>query len=404
MQQVWIGFFYAAYFAFVGLYSPFLGPYLKSIGHNLDVIALALGLMQIMRVFGPLAWGWLADLSRRRVLLMRVAVGFALLMACVTFLNDRSSIHLIVCLVILNLSVSGLVPMSDVHAMDVCRGDAGAYGRVRLFGSLGFILAVLGFGFWADHLGFAAFPVWVFICLGLALFSTWCLNDLKVKETKLQDADVRNDRQSRKQASFKDTLGLLEAPDLRVFWLASFFMVLAHGVFYSFFSLYLMEFDYTESAIGGLWALGVLLEVAFFALQNRIFSSFDKRVWLLISYLACALRFALVALFPELFWVIALAQCGHALTFAAHHTASILWLRERITVDLQGRSQALYATIAYGLGGTSGTFLGRWAWDIVSPSFAFWLASLAGLLASALGYLLLREGSITLSTAFVLKR
>lgn len=394
MQQVWIGFFYAAYFAFVGLYSPFLGPYLKSIGHQLDVIALALGLMQIMRVFGPLAWGWLADMTSRRVLLMRIAVGFALFMSVLTFLNDRSASHLILCLVVLNLSVSGLIPMADVHAMDVSCGDAGRYGRVRLFGSLGFILAVLGFGFWADFFGFVAFPLWVFVCLGLACLSTWCL----------QEQRVQKDGAARHRATLRETFELLMPYDLRVFWLASFFMVLAHGVFYSFFSLYLIEFDYSESAIGGLWALGVMLEVAFFAFQNRVFAILDKRVWLLVSYLACGLRFALVALFPEVFWIVALSQCAHALTFAAHHTAAVIWLRERIPTGLQGRAQAMYATIAYGFGGTSGTFLGRWAWDFVSPSFAFWIAAMAGLLASVLGYLLLRHATVKLSTAFAFKR
>ena len=147
-----------------------------------------------------------------------------------------------------------------------------------------------------------------------------------------------------------------------------------------------------------------MLEVAFFAFQNRIFAVLDKRVWLLVSYLACALRFALVAIFPEVFWIVALSQCAHALTFAAHHTAAVMWLRERIPNGLQGRAQAMYATIAYGLGGTSGTFLGRWAWDIVSPSFAFWIASLAGLIAGVLGYLLLRHGAVKLSTAFAFKR
>ena len=196
------------------------------------------------RVFGPLAWGWLADLSGRRVLLMRVAVGFGLLMSMVTFLNDQSASHLIVCLVLLNLSISGLIPMSDVQAMDVCKGDAGAYGRVRLFGSLGFILAVLGFGFWADHLGFNAFPVWVFVCLGLAWVSTWCFKEPKEYQAKT----------IQKHSSIVDTLQLLVPSDLRVFWLASLFMILAHGVFYSFFSLYLMEFGYSESAIGGLWS------------------------------------------------------------------------------------------------------------------------------------------------------
>lgn len=380
VQLIWIGFFYAAYFAFVGLYSPFLGPYLKSLGHSLDVIALALGLMQIMRVFGPLSWGWLADYTGRRVLLTRLAIGGGLVMALITFLNDSSPLHLIVCLVLLNLSVSGLIPLSDVQAMDVCRGDAGLYGRVRLFGSLGFVLAVLGFGMWAEYFGFAAFPDWVHVCLGLAFLSTWYFRDTSAHRPA--------GRSGAHPASLGDTLGLLRPLDLRLFWGASFFMVLAHGVFYSFYSLYLMEHGYSESTVGGLWALGVMCEVAFFAVQTQVFGRLERVAWLQISYLACALRFAAVALFPELLWVMALAQAAHALTFAAHHTASISWLRERLPASIHGRAQAMYATVAYGLGGSSGTFLGRWMWDAWSPSHAFWAASASACAAVVLGYYL----------------
>ena len=161
---------------------------------------------------------------------------------------------------------------------------------------------------------------------------------------------------------------LLPRP-MPLFWLAAFFMIFAHGVFYAYFSLYLLDFNYSELEIGGLWAFGVMCEVVFFALQARFFNCFSLNVWLCIAFASCALRFALTAKFPEFAGVIVLAQGMHALTFAAHHTATITWLRHNLPAKLVVRGQAMYATIAYGLGGSLGTFLGRFAWEWGGASF-----------------------------------
>ena len=86
-----------------------------------------------------------------------------------------------------------------------------------------------------------------------------------------------------------------------------------------------------------------------------------------------------------------IAQCGHCLTFAAHHTATVSWLRQNLPKALHVRGQAMYATLAYGLGGTLGTLAGKVAWSEVSPSSAFYLAALSGLLAFMVGQLLYRS-------------
>ncbi|MDP3187464.1 MFS transporter, partial [Limnobacter sp.] len=96
-------------------------------------------------------------------------------------------------------------------------------------------------------------------------------------------------------------------------------------------------------------------------------------------------RFALTAAFPEFGWVMVFTQGLHALTFAAHHTATISWLRENLPANLVVRGQAMYATIAYGLGGSTGTLLGRFAWEWGGPASAFGMAAVGGLLALALG-------------------
>lgn len=377
MQLGWLALFYAAYFAFVGLYSPFLGPYLKSIGHSLDVIALALGMMQLMRIVGPFAWGWLADHTGNRVRWIRVGTFAGFFFAVLAFLNQQSPTNLIVLILLLNLSISGLVPMSDSYAMERCAGCTGKYGQVRLYGSLGFVLAVLVFGAVANRFGFASYPVWACAMLLLGFISALKFTPDSARIVPASHSTTLTG------SGFKRLL--LPGP-MPLFWLAAFFMIFAHGVFYAFFSLYLLEFNYSELSIGGLWAFGVMCEVVFFALQARFFKRLSLNAWLCISFGACAFRFALTAAFPEFGWMMVFSQGLHALTFAAHHTATISWLRENLPGNLVVRGQAMYATIAYGLGGSAGTFLGRFAWELGGPASAFVMASFSGLIALVLGW------------------
>lgn len=377
MQLGWLALFYAAYFAFVGLYSPFLGPYLKTIGHSLDVIALALGMMQLMRIVGPFAWGWLADHTGNRVRWIRLGTLAGLLFAALAFWQQQNALNLIILVLLLNLSISGLVPMSDSYAMERCQGDAGRYGQVRLYGSIGFVLAVLVFGAVADRYGFASYPVWA--CAMLLLGFTAAMNFAP-------DLPRPADQELTPAMKGPGLRRLLLPGPMPLFWLAAFFMIFAHGVFYAFFSLYLIEHNYSELSIGGLWAFGVMCEVVFFALQSRFFNRLGLSAWLCIGFATCAFRFALVAAFPQFGWVMVFAQGLHAITFAAHHTATISWLRDNLPAHLVVRGQAMYATIAYGLGGSAGTFLGRVVWEIATPAGAFALASVSGLLALALGW------------------
>ncbi|MCE2745369.1 MAG: MFS transporter [Burkholderiales bacterium] len=378
MQLGWLALFYAAYFAFVGLYSPFLGPYLKSIGHSLDVIALALGMMQLMRIVGPFAWGWLADHTGNRVRWIRLGIFAGFCFAALAFWFQQTPSHLIVLVLLLNLSISGLVPTSDSYAMERCAGCTGKYGQVRLYGSLGFVLAVLVFGAVADRFGFGSYPFWACAMLLLGFVAA-----LKFTPDSPRAAGIADHSIAFTGSGFRRLL--LPGP-MPLFWLAAFFMIFAHGVFYAFFSLYLLEFNYAEMSIGGLWAFGVMCEVVFFALQTRFFKRLTLNTWLCISFAACAFRFSLTAAFPEYGGVMLFAQGLHALTFAAHHTATISWLRENLPANLVVRGQAMYATIAYGLGGSAGTFVGRFAWELGGPASAFAMASAGGFFALILGW------------------
>lgn len=365
----------------MGLYSPFLGPYLKSTGHELHAIALAVGMMQFVRIIGPFLWGSLSDYTESRVRWIRLGSFAGFFFCIVAFNYDWSIAYLIVFILLMNLSISGLVPMSDALCMEICRGDIGRYGQLRVFGSVGFVLIVLSFGFFADHLGYASYPIWLALTLFASFLFSFFFQDV-VESTSSKTIKQSSQRKLFLQGIF----GLFSSFELCRFWLASFFMVLAHGVFYAYYSLFLLEHGYTERVIGGFWAFGVLCEIVFFAYQVRVFKAYSLSIWLAVSYALCAVRFFITAMYPQSAVLMLMTQGLHAFTFAAHHTASIAWLRSNVSPNLLVRGQAMYACIAYGLGGSAGTLLGRYVWECSGYEYVFYLASFSGLLAFFWGF------------------
>jgi PPP family 3-phenylpropionic acid transporter len=155
---------------------------------------------------------------------------------------------------------------------------------------------------------------------------------------------------------------------------AAFFHVLAHISIYVFFSLYLDELGYSKTTIGLMWALSVLVEIAWFFTQSRWLPALTLGAWLVVCAAVMAIRMGLTAGAADLLWVLVLAQCLHAITFATHHTVCIAWLSQHFPGSLRGRGQALYTVIAYGLPGVLGGVLGGLIsshWGLVS---VFWLS------------------------------
>lgn len=360
---------YAAYFGYVGLMSPYFGPYLQSIGHSVQTIGWCVAMMQAMRLFGPQFWGWLADRTGKRVRWLRVGSGLGLITTVCLFANDHNPLWVIVFSVLVNSLLSGVVPLSDAHALQICQKDLGAYGRVRLWGSLGFIACVLGFGQWGASQGLSSYPAVVIVLLALTFLSCAWMRDAHLDVTQADSGQLTRFRH------------LLMAPALRWFWLSSFCMIAAHGALYGFYSLYLQHHGYTTDWVGVLWTIGVVAEVVFFWFQGRWFARYPAVVWLRWATAACVVRFAVVAAMPDALPLLAVVQCGHALTFAAHHTAAMSWLRDHCGPGLLARGQATYTTIAYGMGGFLGASLAGQLWVELSPSAVFYMASLFGLAA-----------------------
>lgn len=357
------------YFAAVGAFNPYAPLWFKELGFSTLAIGTISALQSWTRVFAPYAWGWLGDHSGQRVRLIRLGALVSLISAA-GFLGAREYFWVAVCTVMLFLANGAVVPLSEATIARQLSGESGGgmdrYGRVRMWGSVGFISAVLLYGAVLQAAGIEWFPV-----LAVLIYAALWAATMRVPL-------VRDDVSGRAEAP--PVLAVLRRPEVAWFFGSVFFTVLAHTALYAFFSLYLDGKGYGKSTVGLLWAVSVAVEILFFWIQGRMFSRVDPHVWLQASSAFTALRFALTAAFGGSMVVLVFAQSLHAITFAAQHVACIVLINRHFPGPLRGRGQALYTTLGYGIPGVLGGIGGGWLSSRIDFTAVFWAASVAAVL------------------------
>jgi MFS transporter, PPP family, 3-phenylpropionic acid transporter len=367
------------YFAAVGLFNPYAPLWFQSLGFSTLLIGTIASLQSWTRVFAPYAWSWAGDHSGRRVALIRIATVGAL-MAALGLLGVQAAVPVALVTTLLFLANSGVIPLFEATLTQALHTegagmDTARYGRVRVWGSVGFIVSVTAFGALLEARGIGVFP-WFVAAMNALLLVT------ALRLPASHDAAVHDE-------PTPPVLPLLRRPEVAWFFAATFFTVLAHTSLYAFFSLYLVDLGYGKGAVGALWAVSVLVEIVFFWKQGRWFPRLAPQRWLEIVAGVTLLRFVATAAFGAIAPVLVLAQATHAITFAAHHSACIALVHRLFPGRLRGRGQALYTTLGYGCSGVLGGVGGGWV--IAQWGFAavFWAA--AG--CAALAWLCARRAS-----------
>ena len=357
------GSFFFLYFAYVGLVSPYASLFFLDRGFSVIEIAVLMSMLQITRIIGPFSWGWLSDYLSNRIGIIRVCACLsAITFLCIFFLH--SYISFFIWMFVLHTILSSQMPLGEtatIHALYKDNSFDKRYGRLRLWGSIGFIAMVLVAGELFQRKGIEAYPVVGCIVLIALALVTFCLHEPKMERRKMVKGEL---------------LVVLFNPDVRWFLVSGFFMIFAHASLYVFYSLYLANLGYDKFQIGLFWALGVAAEVLFFYFQNKVLSRLDAEVILQGTFGIGVVRFILIAFLP-ITSVLILAQLMHAATFAAHHSAATKLLQRWFTGPLQARGQAIMATVSYGLGGTIGGLCAGWIWELSQPRDVFVISAFA---------------------------
>lgn len=361
--------FYFWYFAFVGAYGPFFALYLQDRGFESVGIAILMAVGPVARIFVPNFWGWLADRYRARDRIQR-AVAFVTPFIAAGLLLHPGFAGMLVLLIAWSLFWSGLLPLVEAGTMTVLRAHVGAYGRVRLWGSIGFILIVVGGGYLFDAIGVGVLEWAILVLLVLTALTVLVL--------------PRDQVDAQPHGGSGSIWTVFAKPGVAGMIGGFFLMQFAHGPYNTFYSIYLVEGGYTKTAVGWLWALGVVAEIVLFMWLPTILRRWRLDQILTACFAFAVVRFLLIAWARDSLAVLLFAQLMHAITFGAFHAAGIAATHRVFGDALRSRGQALYSSLGYGAGGACGTLAAGYGWDRFGGAVTFSCAAAAALLALVL--------------------
>lgn len=359
--------FYFFYFAALGVLVPYWGLYLKSLGFNAVAIGQLMAIPMATKFIAPFVWGWLGDHLGRRMAIVRLgALLTTLIFVAVFWLQGFWELGL--AMVLFSFFWNAVLPQFEAVVLCYLGKAVSRYAQIRVWGSIGFIVTVVVLGMAVDLRGPAAvLPV---------LLSIYAL----LWGASLLIADPATSPHPVDQPGI---LSVLRKPAVLAFLIACFLLQAGHGAYYGFYSIYMETLGYSKTLIGQLWALGVIAEVAVFLVMHRLLLRLGARNVLMISLLLAALRWYLIGNFADSLVLLFFAQTLHAATFGTFHAAAIHLVHHYFTGRHQGRGQALYSSLSFGLGGALGTVSSGFLWEGAGPTVVFNLSvavSLLGLL------------------------
>lgn len=350
--------FYFAYYAALGAFTPYWSLYLQSQGMGIAAISVLMSLWYATRILAPSTWTMLAARSPRPIRWLQLGCVLTVL-SFAGFLLPWKFAGLFAVMCAFCFFYNAVMPQFESITQSHLHGRTDGYGLVRVWGSIGFIVVVAGYGVLIDRFGVAQLP-WLMLPLFVALLvSAFGNRYAKPPAVTAHGSD----------AGFRERL---RRPETIAFFVAAFLIQVSFGPYYTFFSIYLGEHGYSPSVQGLLWSIGVLVEIGLLFLSRRIFRRWGARRLLVFSLGITVVRWWVTAGWPDSLALMVLAQTTHAFSFAAFFAAAMLLLAEYFPGRHNGHGQGVFYGLSSGVGGVIGALLAGQLWRFGGQTaFAF---------------------------------
>lgn len=360
--------FYFFYFATLGGFLPFWSLYLKECAFNAAEIGELTALLVGTKIIAPNLWGWIADHTGKSLRVIRTAAFLAALLFA-GFLYQKSYQWFAIVTVGFSFFWNAALPQFEAATLHYLKNEPHRYSHIRLWGSIGFIVTVLGVGYLLDLYPINLLP-WFILFL---LASIWLISLLipEVNSAKASQSAI-------------GIWQIIKQPEVIAFLCVYMLLQAAHGPYYVFFSIYLKQYDYSSTLIGLLWSLGAGAEIIVFIFMRQLLKYASLRSILLVSVLLSVLRWLLIGWYTGNLWILLGAQVLHAATFGMAHVAAIHLVQSYFGQYHQGKGQALYSSLSFGLGGMFGGLYSGYAWDLYGGQLVFSFAAIL----SAVAYII----------------
>lgn len=349
---------YFFYFGVLGIYLPFFNLYCYHLGFSGVQIGALSAARSLVMVVCSVIWGHLADRFRMRRTLYILcsifsAVTWMLFLTTVEFWQMLSFTILYV------IFYAPIISFLEAFTMDLLAYRKEAYGRVRAWGSISFILVVIVLGRVIDF-----FPIRLILVLILvgSLLQAAASALMPRREPDIQPQD----------AAPAD--GRLRSRRVVLFLFCGFLMLVSHGAYYGFFSIHLENLGYSRAFIGLCWAMASLAEILVMIRSEAVFKRFPPEKILLLSFGAAVLRWSVLYVLRSPGLILA-SQTLHAFTYGTFHMASILYIDRLTPEKAKTVGQAVNNAVQYGLGLMTGFFLNGFLYEHVGSPALFLISA-----------------------------
>ncbi len=324
-----LAFYYGAFFAIAGVSMPYWPVWLESRGLGPAEIGVVLAAGRWVSIATTPMIAQFADRQgERKRLLSGLAVG---VLGCYLLYSlTGSTWQILLVAVPTAIFHSAIMPVGD--SLTMTNSDRGHtdYGRVRLWGSVTFILASFAGGQllaqWA-----ADAILWTIIVL-CALSVVACI----------LLPDTRTEPSPRRRGAF---WLLARQPVILRFLGAMALLSSSHAVVYAFGTLYWRQAGISDRIIGLLWAEGVIAEILLFAVGSFVVRRVGPTRLMMIAAAGGLVRWAALGASTDL-TVLFLAQALHGLTFGAAHLGAMNFIVRAAPVGYSATAQSLYNALA----------------------------------------------------------
>ena len=368
-MPILLSIFYFFYFAVIGVYIIFMPKVLAMSGYSASEIGIIFAAGPLVRFILPFAFikGLKIDIKSFNFALV------ILLFSSISFYLSLDNFYkLLFSNIGLGLGLSLILPYIEVISLSIVGKER--YGKIRLFGSLGFILVALVLVKFLNSANIALNYL-LFSTIATIIIAFFIVRNIHAKEENKED--IKND------------INLLA--DWRL-WLGLTLMQVSFGAFYNFFTIYETNYGISLDMTIYLWTFGVVAEIFMLFFQGRFLRN-NLLLILQITTFASAIRWFLLYLFPQNLLILFFAQSLHALSFALFHSAAISYLY--FTYKHKALAQQFFSGITYGLGGFSGALLAGYIYELY-PKELFLSSTILALLAC--GFLYLHSKKLIKST------
>ncbi len=354
-----LGLFYLFYFAMVGVHVIFMPKVLKDIGYSSVEIGAIYTSAPLMRFLLPFIFKKWINLTHRVFFISLIATFFITL---IFFITINSFWLLLLVSLIYGGAMGAALPFVETIAIEQIGKER--YGKIRLWGSVGFSIVAFVLGNILNSY------IVALVSLSLMALFTMLTGFVLAKF----DKDSTKEQIQEDSSSFS-------LSKYWAFWVSIFLFQFSFGGFYNFFTIYETSNTLALDIVSYLWIFGVVCEIVMLVFQGPLLANFNLLTLLLISTLSGAVRWLLVAQYPANLNIIMFSQGLHALSFALYYTAAIAYVYKLYT---QKRlAQQFFLGISFGLGGAVGAVVSGVIYKI-SASGLFMFEAFIALLSAIL--------------------